>query len=199
MVSLEIHPLDFAYNTTVVSKKQFDEHMKLYHGYVDKTNAISAQLANDGDRAGANATYSLYRGLKKGESYALDGCLLHELYFQNLSDGKTPMGGATEALLKKQFGSVENWIADCKACGLSARGWCVLVYEQRTETCRNLLLDLHNEGLVLGAYPLVVLDMYEHAYFLDYATDKGAYIQSFINGIHWGVVESRVKRIVNGA
>ena len=192
---MEIHAIDFVYDTAVISKKQFDEHIKLYKGYVDKVNAITSQLASDGDRPAANATYSLYRGLKKGETYALDGVLLHELYFQNLSDGKTPMGKETTALLEKQFGSVENWMDDCKACSLSARGWCVLAYEQRTETFRNLLFDLHDDGPVMGAYPLIVLDMYEHAYFLDYGTDKAGYIQNLINGIDWSAVERRVKRL----
>jgi len=195
VTTLEIQAVEFPYDTSVISKKQFDDHMILYKGYVDKANAVSKQLATDGGRAEANATYSLYRGLKKGETYALDGVILHELYFQNLSGGRVPMGKETAALLAKHFGSVENWLDDCKACALSARGWCVLAYEQRTDTCRNLLMDWHDEGLVLGCYPLVVLDMYEHAYFLDYGTDKGSYIQNFINGVDWNVVEKRIKQV----
>ena len=81
---MQIKAEPFTHRTDVISERQFDAHMILYHGYVDKSNEISAQLAKGADRDAANATYSVFRGLKRGESYALDGVILHEQYFQNL-------------------------------------------------------------------------------------------------------------------
>ena len=188
---MDITAMSFTHQTEVVSQKQFNEHLVLYEGYIDKANEITQKIQTDPDYASANATYSHYRGLKKGESYALDGVILHELYFQNLVTDHQPMGKKTRYLLEHYFGSVENWRNCFTACAKSARGWCVCGYEQRTNSCRNILLDSHDDGLVCSAYPLIVLDMYEHAYFMDFGTNKADYINRFISGIPWGVIEKR--------
>ena len=193
---MNITPMPFAHQTDVVTKKQFDEHITLYKGYVDKTNDITRRLFAEPGFADANATWSHYRGLKKGESYAIDGVILHELYFQNLRNENAPMGKKVKYLMDHYFGGVERWTEDFTACGKSARGWCVCAYEQRTDTCRNILLDSHDEGHICTAYPLIALDMYEHAYFLDYGTDKAAYIKKFIENIPWNVIEKRANAVV---
>jgi len=193
---MEITAKTFEYNTGVVTRKQFDDHQTLYKGYVTKTNEIAHTLATDPQLAGANATYSHYRGLKRGQTYALDGVILHELYFENLGEKATPVGHKTQQLFDAHFGGVEKWKADFIATALSARGWCVLSFEQRTAACTNFLFDSHHDGVVLLAYPLIVLDMYEHAYFLDYGTDKAAYINRFISQIPWDAVEKRVANVM---
>ena len=132
----------------------------------------------------------LYLFTTTAKSFALDGVILHELYFENMTNaGK--IGAATERTLVKFFGSVEAWEKDFRACAASARGWCVTVYEQRSGTVRNILQDTHNTGVVVGAYPLIVLDVYEHAYFFDYKTDKAAYIDAFLKAVDWACVEKR--------
>lgn len=192
---MEIKAKQFSYDTSAISKKQFDEHVKLYKGYVDKTNQITHELMTQAGRAGANATYSPYRGLKKGETYAIDGVILHEAYFQNMTEKKTQPGPLIQRILTESFGGYDHWKEDMIACGKAARGWGILIYEQRTGCFRNILLDLHDEGLICMAFPLVVMDMYEHAYFLDYATDKEKYIHQFINSINWDVVEKRAQKL----
>jgi len=187
----------FTYNTSLVSQKAYDYHLTLYHGYISKTNEITQKLAADPDMASANATYSTYRALKRGESFALDGVILHELYFQNLSKGETSIGHHTEKLIEKYFDTVDKWKAEFTASALSARGWCILVYEQRTQNFRNVVLDSHDDGLVCGSYPLLVLDMYEHAYFIDYGTDKAKYISKFLELVNWDIVERRCARLVD--
>ncbi|MDR3240307.1 MAG: Fe-Mn family superoxide dismutase [Clostridiales bacterium] len=192
---METSARKFNNQTHFLSKKQFDEHYKLYTGYVGKVEEITKDLASCQDRAQANATYSQYRGLKKGETYALDGVILHERYFQLLGGEKTRPGDKTARILEEQFGGFENWKADFQACGLSARGWVIFLYEQRTQTYRNILLDLHDEGLICGGYPLIVMDMYEHAYFIDYGTDKTKYISGFVDAIRWDLVEKAAQII----
>ena len=195
---MEITAIPFVYQTDVVSKKLFDNHLKLYQGYVDKTNEIGLKLAAapTQDLTSANSTYSAYRGLKRGESFALDGVILHELYFQNLVNENSPLGGKTSRLLDRYWGSFEAWKDAFTASAKTARGWCILAYEQRSGTCRNVVLDSHDDGLVCGAYPLLILDMYEHAYMTDFGTDKDAYIKLFITNIPWGVVEKRAGAII---
>lgn len=188
---MDITTIPFQHQTDVVSKKLFDAHLGLYKGYVDKTNEITLKLAASSDLGAANSTYSAYRGLKRGESFALDGVILHELYFQNLINENAPLGKRTNSLLDRYWGGYDAWKEAFSASAKTARGWCILAYEQRTQSCRNIVLDSHDDGLVCGAYPLLVLDMYEHAYMTDYGTDKASYIDRFIAHVPWGVVEKR--------
>ncbi|MCL2286898.1 MAG: Fe-Mn family superoxide dismutase [Firmicutes bacterium] len=193
---MEIAAREFTYNTGIVSRKAFDDHMTMYKGYIDKTNEITQVLTTQPEWNTANATASHYRGWKKGETYAINGVILHELYFQNLGNEAGPAGTKIQNLMNRHFGGVDKWKEDFTACAKSARGWCVLVYEQRTAACRNILLDSHDDGNIASAYPIIVLDMYEHAYFLDYGTDKAAYINRFINNISWGIIEKRAAIII---
>jgi len=193
---MEINAMPFTHKTGIVSRKQFDDHITLYHGYVEKTNEITNKLATDPQYATANATASHYRGWKRGETYAIDGVILHELYFQNLGSEGGPPGPKMQALVDLYFGGFDKWKEDFIACATAARGWCILVYEQRTKTCRNILLDNHHDGHIATAFPVVVLDMYEHAYFLDYGTDKAAYINRFIAQVAWDAIEKRAGVVV---
>jgi Fe-Mn family superoxide dismutase len=193
---MEITAKTFPYNTGVVTRKQFDDHLTLYNGYVKKTNEIANVLATQPEYATANSVYSFYRGLKKGQTFALDGVIMHELYFENLGSETAPIGKKTQQLMDMYFGGPDKWKLDFIACATSARGWCVLAYEQRTTACHNFLFDSHDDGQITLAYPLIVLDMYEHAYFLDYGTDKAAYINRFISQIPWDAVEKRAAMVV---
>lgn len=194
---MTIRQQTFPYNTNAVSKKQFEEHLKLYKGYVDKSNAIYDDLlAGPQLQKDANKTYSEYRGLKKGESYALDGVILHELYFQNMTQTSGAAGTGFRSLAERCFGGFDKWANDFTACAKAARGWCVAAFEQRTETLRNILLDAHDEGVVCAAYPLLVIDMYEHAYFMDYGTDAAGYIKKFMDSVCWKTVDERVGKVI---
>jgi Fe-Mn family superoxide dismutase len=94
------------------------------------------------------------------------------------------------------YGSFDKWKEDFTACATSARGWCILAYEQRTARCRDILLDVHDEGQIATAFPIIIIDMYEHAYFLDYGIDKASYIKRFIDNIPWDVIEKRAGLVV---
>lgn len=192
---MDITALSFPHKTMVVSRRQFDDHLTLYNGYITMTNLTDKTLATQPEYSTANASGGHYRGWKKTETYAIDGVILHELYFQNLGNETTQPGEKTLALINRYFGSMDKWRENFTACAKSARGWCILVYEQRTATCRNILLDLHNEGNIATAFPIIILDMYEHAYFLDYGVDKATYINKFLQNIPWDVIEKRAEVI----
>jgi Fe-Mn family superoxide dismutase len=193
---MEVSAMKFDYNTSVVSRKQFDDHLTLYNGYVNMTNLTDKTLATNPEYSPANASGGYYRGWKKSETYAINGIILHELYFQNLGNEQGQPGKKMQHLAEKYYGGMEKWREDFTACATSARGWCIFAYEQRTKTCRNILLDVHDEGQIATAFPVIILDMYEHAYFLDYGTDKAAYIKRFVDNIPWGVIDKRAGVIV---
>jgi Fe-Mn family superoxide dismutase len=194
---MELTAMQFSHNTPVVSQQQFSDHITLYQGYISITNLTDKTLATNPEYDTANASGGHFRGWKKTETYSINGVILHELYFQNLGNANTgngqpnSPGTKTMQLFNQYFGSLEKWKEDFTATAKSARGWCIFAYEQRTATCRNILLDLHNEGHIATAFPLIILDMYEHAYFLDYGTDKASYINRFIENLPWGLVEKR--------
>lgn len=193
----ELSKVNFHYNNTInaVSKKQYDVHLELYEGYINKINEIWKELMEAPQREKANAAYSKYRGLKKGETYALDGVILHELYFDNLGGvNNTPSGAALE-LINQFFGSYENWKQDFIACGKAARGWAMLCYDQRSKSLKNILCDSHDEGIIANAYPLIIMDVYEHAYFVDYQNKKADYIESFMQDINWDSVNKRAQNL----
>jgi Fe-Mn family superoxide dismutase len=165
-------------------------HDNLYVGYVNKRNEIEEKLAKT-DRGLANATYSEYGELKREESFAANGIILHESYFNVLGGtGLAPseeskQGGELVKALEKEFGSYEKWLEDFKAAGMVARGWVVLAYDFNDGRLHNYLCDAHNHGGIWGAMPVIVLDMYEHAYFIDYGSDRKIYIEDYLKNLNW--------------
>lgn len=186
--------LDFKYSNdvTVVNREQFDVHMRLYEGYINKMNEIDNLLLETKDLAAANATYSIYRGIKRGETFALNGVILHELYFQNIGGDKEP-DVMTTKYLNRDFGGFGLWEKKFIATANASRGWVVLAYDYRSNSFRNISLDAHDVGNIALSVPVLVLDMYEHAYFLQYGDQKGEYIKKFMENIDWTVVESRIR------
>ena len=179
-----------------ISEQQLSEHHdKLYAGYVKKINAIREML-KEVDTSTANATYSNIRELKVEETFAQNGVRLHEGYFELLGGEGKPEGTVTD-LIKKDFGSYEKWEAEFKAMGLSSRGWVVLAYDWEEGKLRNYLCDVHNQGGVWDCTPVLILDVYEHAYFIDFATGRKGYIDAFMNNIDWKAVDENYSQKVS--
>ncbi|PIN74653.1 superoxide dismutase [Candidatus Woesearchaeota archaeon CG10_big_fil_rev_8_21_14_0_10_37_12] len=175
-----------------LSEKQLFEHESLYAGYVKKTNTIRSALKNV-DRSAANATFSDIRELKVEETFAVNGVKLHEGYFWNMiADGKEASGTIAD-WIAVDFGSVDAWKEDLLACALSARGWVVLSFDLDTGKLHNIVCDLHNQGGIWNSVALLVLDVYEHAYFVDYATGRKKYVDGFLQHIDWDEVNNRIK------
>ncbi|HKL98583.1 MAG TPA: Fe-Mn family superoxide dismutase [Mobilitalea sp.] len=179
-------------NITVINREQFDAHIRLYEGYVSKINEVDEALRGNADRDQANTTFSYFRECKRGETFALNGVILHELYFENIGGNKTGPDPTTKKALEIDFGSIMNWQEDFVATAKASRGWAVLCYDQRSNRFRNISLDAHDVGNIAYSAPMLVLDMYEHAYFLQYADDKAEYIKQFMDNIDWRVVCDRM-------
>lgn len=191
----QLNKINFEYNTTIkaVSEKQYDVHLELYEGYINKINEIWRELELDPQKEKANASYSKYRGLKKGETYALNGVILHELYFGNLGGTNNTPNGAAIELINASFGSYENWKQDFIACGKAARGWAILAYDQRSKSMINILCDSHDEGIECNSFPIIIMDVYEHAYYVDYPNKKADYIDNFLINMNWDVINRRAR------
>lgn len=176
-----------------LSQRQIEEHHDvLYKGYVNKLNEIETKLES-ADPAEANATFSLIRELKREEVFATNAIRLHEGYFENLGGAGTASGPIAE-LIAEDFGSYQKWEADFRALGIAARGWVVLAYDWNLRQLRNYLSDIHSDG-VWDASALLILDVYEHAYFLDYGTARRRYLDAFFQNLNWDVVNARVERL----
>ena len=174
-----------------ISRKQIEQHHDvLYKGYVNKLNEIESKLPA-ALPAEANATYSLIRELKREEVFATQAVRLHEGYFQNLGGDGVPKGVILD-LIREDLGSYEKWDEEFRALGIAARGWVVLAFDWADKKLRNFLSDIHSDG-VWSASPLLILDVYEHAYFIDYGTGRKAYIEAFMKNVNWEVVNQRVK------
>lgn len=190
-----IEKVDFRYSDdiTVVNRAQFEAHVRLYEGYVNSINKIDEQLnGTEAGRSEANTTFGTFRDLKRGETYALNGVILHELYFQNIGGTQSEPDPLTAQRISQDYGCVSDWIEDFIATAKVSRGWAVLAYEQRTGRLRNVSLDSHDLGNIAYYAPILVLDMYEHAYFLQYADNKSEYINNFMRNINWQIIGERL-------
>lgn len=185
---------EYTHDITVVNREQFEVHVRLYEGYVKKINEIDVILQNNPRREKANSTFSFFRECKRGETYALNGVILHELYFENVGGGEgvNVANPSVSVQLEMDFGSYNNWEEDFIATAKASRGWAVLCYDQRSQRLRNISLDAHDLGNIAYSAPILVLDVYEHAYFLQYADDKTEYINRFMENINWEVVINRM-------
>jgi Fe-Mn family superoxide dismutase len=193
MNAIKAEPLQFneaIYAMNGISKKTVEEHMKLYQGYVTKYNEIQEKLAalTDDDYAKANQTYSLIRELKVELTFAYGGMVNHEIYFKHLGGKGGEPTGDLMTQIKKDFGSFEAYKKDVKATGIAARGWVWTAWNFRENRLFNYLGDAQNTFPVWAARPIMALDTYEHAYFIDFGSARAGYIDAFFQNMNWDEV-----------
>ena len=191
IVARELRPE--LYELDGISRASVESHYKLYQGYVAKRNEILGKLEGI-DLSAGNQVYSELRALKDDLTFAIGGVKNHEIYFEHLGGGGGEPGGAIGALIERDFGSAAAWRDDLKATGMAGRGWAWTAYDWDEERLFNYIGDAQNTFPIWNATPLVALDVYEHAYFLDYQTDRASYIDAFLDNLDWGVVNDWVAR-----
>lgn len=187
-------PQTFHLTTERLSEETKNSHEQLYQGYVEKFNRTSSGLDAVNVHE-ANPNRSDYRSLKVDETYNLNAMKLHELYFNNISDLASEIGvdSLPYMRLARDFGNFEKWQFDFMAACKSARnGWGVVVYEPYKGVYMNTIIDSHNANVPFGTIPVLVIDMWEHAYFNDYQTNKDDYLVAMMREINWNVVEARM-------
>ncbi len=179
-----------------LSQSQLSQHIKLYQGYVKKANEIHHKL-KEVELSSANATYSPLRELLAEQSYALNGAIYHEYYFGNL--GGKPGDEATgdiKSALDERFGSFSKFSEYLRAAGKSMRGWVIVGYNTRLGRLDTFGLDMHNVFSPANVMPILVLDVYEHAYMIDYGIDRPKYLDAFMQNIDWEVVNKRLSAAI---
>ena len=174
------------------SETQLNNHFTLYKGYVTHTNKaldILSTMLKDG-KAGSYE----YAEVKRRLGWEFNGMRLHELYFGNLGGDGSPDGGAkVKSLIEKQFGSYEDWEKDFKAVGgMRGIGWAILYHDPESDLLVNMWINEHDVAHPAGCTPLLVMDVFEHAFVFDYGLKRPDYIAAFFNNIDWSVVDGRL-------
>ena len=191
-------PFDPAALRGLSEKLLRSHHQNNYGGAVKRLNAIRAQW--DALSPATTPGFTL-NGLKREELIATNSMLLHELYFASLGGDGRAMAPAMALALQANFGSVERWreefIAMGKALG-GGSGWVLLVFLPRDGTLVNQWAPDHTHALA-GGIPVLALDMYEHAYHMDFGAAAGSYVDAFMENLHWEAVYARYQLAVHGA
>jgi Fe-Mn family superoxide dismutase len=174
-------------NLDGISRKTVEEHLKLYNGYVNKTNEVLEKLSKH-DGAGANQIYSEIRGLKVDLSFAIGGMQNHEIYFSHLKANGGEPSGELKKQIEKDFGGYDKYIADLKVSAMVARGWAWTVWWEDGRRLMNWIGDSQNTYSGWNVKPILACDVYEHAYFMDFGVARPAYLDAFIKNINWDMV-----------
>lgn len=185
-----------------ISDSTLSMHLKLYEGYVGQTNTLTGRLRDillnghiDEEQMPA------YSELKRRFGFEFNGMVLHEYYFDNLQAGgsKEPKpNSAFRNAVEKSFGTYETWKADFIGAGMiRGVGWAICDLNPYNGVLSNHWITLHDIGNVAGFVPILVMDVWEHAYLLDYKpSERGDYIESFFANINWGTLDHRLHRTV---
>jgi Fe-Mn family superoxide dismutase len=174
------------------SNQLLTNHFTLYNGYVANTNKLMDELA-ELDKQGKSGTPQ-FAELKRRFGWEFDGMRLHELYFENMAKGGVAPD-ANAKLLKKiaeDFGSVENCAKQFKAVGaMRGIGWTILYYDAVGKKLINTWINEHDTGHLAGTTPILIMDVFEHAFMIDYGLKRADYIEAFFKAIDWAVVAKR--------
>ena len=177
-----------------ISDQTIEVHLALYTGYVKNTNLLNEKVA-ELTAAGKSGTPE-YAELKRRFGFEYNGMRLHELYFENLTAGKSSLKAGTRLAraVTESFGSIPDWKEDFAKLGaVRGVGWAVLFQDPVTGALSNHWITLHEEGNVAGFVPVLVMDVWEHAWLLDYKpADRPRYIEAFFSNVDWSVVNRRL-------
>jgi Fe-Mn family superoxide dismutase len=178
--------------TPGLSETLLKNHFTLYQGYVTNTNKLVealAQMGKDGKLGTPEAAE-----LRRRFGWEWDGMRLHEFYFENLG-GKTPLdpAGKLGQALAAGFGTVDAWMKDFKAVGaMRGIGWVALVKDPLNGRLFDLWINEHDGGHLAGTKPVLIMDVFEHAYMIDYGLRKADYIEAFFKAVDWAAAEARL-------
>ncbi|MBM2825303.1 MAG: sodA [Dehalococcoidales bacterium] len=172
------------------SETLLKNHFTLYQGYVNNTNKLIDLLASKAK----DATNPEYAELKRRFGFEFNGMRLHEYYFENLG-AKTPLdkAGALAKKLTDAYGSYSVWEQDFRATGaMRGIGWAMLYQDNVTGSLINQWINEHEIGHLAGCRPILIMDVFEHAFMIDYGLKRADYIESFFKNINWSVVQNRL-------
>ncbi len=188
------HDFSHLKNLTGISDKTLEIHLGLYAGYVKNTNLLNEKVIELTEQ-GKSGTPE-YAELKRRYGFEYNGMRLHEYYFGNLKSGGSELKESSELgkKLSETYSSIEVWKNDFSKIGaMRGVGWAVLFQDPFTKTLSNHWITLHEEGNVAGFVPILVMDVWEHAFLLDYKpAERPKYIEAFFANVDWDAVEKRL-------
>jgi Fe-Mn family superoxide dismutase len=182
-----------------ISDRTLEMHLKLYEGYVQATNQLTTQIGEMlKDGRIDHEEMPAYSELTRRLGFEYNGMALHEYYFENLTKGgakKPDQGSAFVKAAEDSFGSYDMWKLDFSSVGkMRGVGWAVCSLNPANRRLSNHWISLHEHGHVAGFIPLLVMDVWEHAYLLDYKpSERASYIEAFFANIDWKSVEKRLQ------
>jgi Fe-Mn family superoxide dismutase len=185
-VRLDLRPVGLS----GISEQQIAEHWTLYEGYVKNVNGLNEKLSALSEKKDFGTEFA---ELKRRMGFEYDGMILHEQYFGVLRSGQKPLGDDAELtkLMKASFGGGPEWREEFTAMGkMRGVGWVILYYDPRAGVLSNHWIDLHEDGHPAGFVPILVMDVWEHAYMVDSgAAGRAEYVEAFLNNVDWPKVE----------
>jgi Fe-Mn family superoxide dismutase len=173
-----------------LSKEQVGlHHAKHYGGALKALSDIEAKLYT-----GEGVTdKAARRELGRAQSEKANSVVLHELYFRGMAAKAEPPAQDVRTAIAGRFGSLDRWRADLEACALVANGWAMLAVHPLNGKLYNVVSDAHDVGPLWLARPIVIVDMYEHAYYVDYRNDKATYVKAWFDHVDWAEADRRWK------
>jgi Fe-Mn family superoxide dismutase len=187
---------DHLLGTEGFSDQLLTNHFTLYQGYVTNTNKVADALAAM-VKEGKTGTPE-FAELTRRFGWEFDGMRLHEYYFGNMKKGGSSIENASkfQIMVKGGFESLENWEKSFKGVGtMRGVGWAILYYDNNAKRLFNTWIGEHDGGHLAGCTPILILDVFEHAFLTDYGLKRADYITSFFKAIDWDMVEKRLAAV----
>ena len=185
----------FDYRTDAISGATKTAHQELLDNYVETLNRVSAEL-DTANREDSNLNNSVFRSLKIDEVYNLNAAFLHGMFFDNIAENSKLTADSLAFLrLERDFGSFDDWQRDFIATAMAARnGWAVTVYNTFLKRYMNVVVDLHSQNVPFSSYPVIIMDVWEHAYYNDSLKDRKKYVFAMMKQLNWSVINDRFQR-----
>jgi superoxide dismutase, Fe-Mn family len=184
-----------------ISDKTLEMHFGLYEGYVKNTNLLLEELKEIASKGGVSGKNPEYAELTRWLGFEYGGMVLHEYYFENLAPkGKGNPSNELKQALADGFGGYDKWKESFTAVGeMRGVGWAVLYRDPRTRQLSNHWIALHQDGVPSGFDPILVMDVWEHAFLLDYKpAERTKYIEAFFSNVNWDSINTRFRELAPG-
>jgi len=178
-----------------ISDETIKMHFGLYEGYVKNTNLLMEQISEITRKKQASGQDPAYAELTRRLGFEFGGMVLHEYYFENLAaQGKGSPSAELNRILEENFDGFDNWQRAFSAVGeMRGVGWAILYQDPVTEQLSNHWIALHQDGVPSGFKPILVMDVWEHAFLLDYKpAERPKYIEAFFSNVDWDAVHRRL-------
>ncbi len=182
-----------------LSEKQIKAHLGLYEGYVKHINVLREQITELTALDKEKYAYAIME-TRRRLGFEFNGMRMHEYYFTQLEEGAIPLNSETALAkaLSEKYGSVEDFITHFTSVGMSRGiGWSILYADPKSNTVHTAWVSDHELGQLGGLPIILAMDMWEHAFMVDYLpAEKKSYIEAFLKNLNWGVIEKRFDSIV---